>query len=120
MKRLWFKKKMRDAILLGVKTRTSRTHPLDVGHEYLAVSGSRFKAQPFGVIKIESRFPTTLRKICEDLYQEEGFSSPKDAWMFVTKELPQYQTSEILYTHRFSFRPEAPTAEPSPTGETKA
>src|SRR5436853_5273 len=53
VKRLFFKKEMKDAILAGKKTTTVRDHRLDLG-EYKAVSGSRFHAKPFAVLDIIS------------------------------------------------------------------
>jgi hypothetical protein len=85
MRRVWFKREMREAILAGRKTATTRTRPLPLG-EVLAVSGSRFKAVPFAIIKIVDRIPTTVENVIACFYAEEGFESPEAMGAFLDKE----------------------------------
>jgi len=100
MKRVWFKREMKEAILARKKTATTRTHALPLG-ECQAVSGSRFKAKPFAVLKIMDRFPTTLENVIRMFYKEEGFQSPDDMVKFLTKERLLLKAQGPVYFHRF-------------------
>lgn len=81
MRRVWFMKEMRDAILARKKTATTRYHPLKL-ESYQAVCGSRFNAVPFAILKIESRIPTTWGNVVLQFYREEGFDTPGDMIRF--------------------------------------
>jgi len=101
MRRVWFKREMKEAILAGRKTATTRTHPLALG-ECLAVSGSRFKTVPFAVIKITDRFPARVEDIINSFYREEGFSSPEEMGAFADRErLPLIDAKNPVFFHRF-------------------
>lgn len=106
MRRLWFKADMKDAILEGRKNRTTRTHPLKVGEDYQAVSGSRFKAQPFAILQIVSMFQTTAHALIHNNFEQEGFESPQQMtdWLMKAKLLDKWVQSDGLYTHRFEIK----------------
>lgn len=101
MRRLWFKKEMRQAILDNKKVSTSRDHPIPLG-EVLAVSGSRFKAEPFAVLSIQDRIPTTKQTIIEMFYKEEGFDSPAEMILYAKKNR-LLQKGGTVYYHRFKI-----------------
>jgi hypothetical protein len=102
MKRLWFKKEMKDAILLGKKTATTRIKPLNVHERYQAVNGSRFKAQPFAVLEITSRREVhDLTYHCINHFRQEGFSDSVEMGNYIHDNLPQYLTTRPLYYHTF-------------------
>jgi hypothetical protein len=101
MRRVWFKREMKEAILAGRKTATSRTHPLPLG-EVLAVSGSRFKAIPFAILNITDRLPMRVADIINSFYQEEGFDSPEAMGAFADRErLPIIMAKDPVFFHRF-------------------
>lgn len=100
MKRLWFKKEMRDAIVRGEKTSTSRKHPLKVGETYTAVCGSRFNAYPFAHVKIDSIQLLPFGDVARLHWKEEGFKSEKDMQTWISAHLPGYEGVELWY-HEF-------------------
>ena len=100
MNRVWFKGEMKEAILAGKKTATTRSHALPLG-ENQAVSGSRFKAEPFAILNVTDRFPTTLENVIRMFYREESFQSPDDMVRFLTKERLLLKTQGSVYFHRF-------------------
>jgi hypothetical protein len=103
MRRVWFKREMREAILAGRKTATTRTHALPLG-EVLAVSGPRFKAVPFAVIEILDRIRTTVENVIAEFYREEGFDSPEAMGAFLEKErLPLLDAQNPVFFHRFKL-----------------
>ena len=101
MRRVWFKREMKEAILAGRKTATSRTHPLPLG-EVLAVCGSRFKAVPFAILKITDRLPMRVEDTIALFYREEGFDSPEAMGAFADIErLPLIDAKNPVFFHRF-------------------
>ena len=115
MRRVWFKRQMKDATLAGRKTATTRTHPLLLG-EVLAVSGSRFKAVPFAVIEILTRSQTTVENVIAQFYREDGFDSPEAMRAFAKKERLLINKETAVFFHRFKVVKElAPTPTPTPT-----
>jgi len=101
MRRVWFKKEMRQAILDGKKVSTTRNHPIPLG-QVLAVSGSRFKAEPFAVLEILDRTPTTVSGVIRMFYEEEGFSSPQQMEAYAKKN-KLLQTDSQVWIHRFKI-----------------
>jgi hypothetical protein len=115
MRRTWFKKEMRQAILDGKKVSTTRDHPIPLG-QVLAVSGSRFKPEPFAILLIQDRIPTTAGNVLHSFYKEEGFASSEEAIAYAKKnKLLQkdctvfYHRFKIVETIRHQQRTEAPT-----------
>jgi len=103
MRRVWFKKEMRDAILEGRKTSTTRNHPLPLQPEkLLAVSGSRFKAVPFAVLEVHTRIPMTVQNVFEMFYKEEGFESVAEMYLY-SKKNKLLQNGGTVYFHRFKI-----------------
>ena len=101
MRRVWFKREMKEAILAGRKRATSRTHPIPLG-EILAVSGSRFNAVPFAILKITDRLPMRVEDIICSFYREEGFNSPEEMGAFADREhLPLIDAKNPIFFHRF-------------------
>jgi hypothetical protein len=101
MRRVFFKKEMRQAILEGKKVSTTRDHPIPLG-QVLAVSGSRFKAEPFAVLEILDRVPTTVRGVIRMFYEDEGFSSPQQMLAYAKKN-KLLQTDGQVWVHRFKI-----------------
>lgn len=102
MRRVWFTSEMRDLILAGKKSSTTRNHPLKL-EKYTAVSGSRFKAKPFAIIEIQGRIPTVWYRVYNMFYEEEGFVSPDAMYYFlVAKKLMGNHLDEVYY-HRFKL-----------------
>ncbi len=99
MKRVWFKKEMKQAILDGKKVSTTRDHPIELG-QVLAVSGSRFKAEPFAILEIQDRIPTTVSDVIRLFYKEEGFNSPEEVTAYAKKN-KLLQTENRVWYHRF-------------------
>ena len=99
MRRIWFKKEMKNAILEGRKTATTRDHPIPLT-QVLAVSGSRFKPQPFAILQIEDRIPTTKDIVFRMFYREEGFNSSEEMQAFAKKE-KLLETNEQVFYHTF-------------------
>lgn len=102
MRRVWFKKEMKEAILKGEKTATSRPHPLPL-EKVQAVSGSRYKAKVFAILDIWERVATKPSHVIGHLYREEGFSSPENMVDFMFKENLHWDEREPLYFHRFKL-----------------
>lgn len=101
MRRVWFKREMKEAILAGRKTATTRDYPLTLGKN-LAVTGSFYKAAPFAVLKVTERFPTTLENVIAWFYREEGFDSPEAMGAFLDRErLPLLDAKNPVFFHRF-------------------
>ena len=101
MRRVWFKREMKEPILAGRKTATTRAHPLPLG-EVLAVSGSRFNAVPFAIIKITDRIPARVEDVINSFYREEGFDSPEAMGAFAdAKRLPVINAKNPVFFHRF-------------------
>jgi hypothetical protein len=100
MRRIWFKKEMKTAILEGRKTATTRDHPIPLT-QVLAVSGSRFKAQPFAILQIEDRLPIVKDAVFRLFYREEGFNSTEEMQNFAKKE-GLLKTDGQLFYHTFS------------------
>jgi len=101
MRWIWFKKEMRQAILDGKKISTTRDHPIPIG-QVQAVSGSRFKAEPFAVLEIQDRVPTTVDNVIRMFYKEEGFSSPEEILAYAKKN-KLLQTDVLVWYHRFKI-----------------
>ena len=101
MRRVWFKKEMRQAILNGKKVSTTRDHPIPL-EQVLAVSGSRFKAEPFAVLSIQDRIPTTIENVIRMFYTEEGFTSPEEMVAYAKKN-KLLQTEDRVWFHRFKI-----------------
>ena len=114
MRRVWFTKEMKGAIVKGRKTATTRNHPLKLDEDYLAVSGSWFKAEPFAVIRITGRLPIILQRAIDCFYYEEGFDSGAEMLGFLIKKRFFKKTfrsvEDDAFFHRFevkAFDPEA-------------
>lgn len=104
MRRLWFKKEMKKAILEGRKRATTRLKPLHVGERFQAVSGSRYDAKPFAIIEITSRRKIdSLVEHCTKHYEAEGFQSSLDMAGYIRDNLPQYRKIRPLYYHTFTW-----------------
>jgi hypothetical protein len=101
MRRVFFKKEMRQAILDGKKVSTTRDHPIPLGR-VLAVSGSRFKAEPFAVLEIQDRIPTKIADVTQLFYREEGFTSPEEMAVYAEKN-KLLQTDNQVWYHRFKI-----------------
>jgi len=99
MKSLWFKKEMRQAILDGKKVATTRDHPIPIALA-LAVSGSRFKPEPFAVLDIQNRIQTRIEDVIRLFYKEEGFTSPEEMIAYAKKN-KLLQTDVPVWYHRF-------------------
>jgi len=102
MRRVWFKKEMREAILAGEKTATSRPHPLPM-ERVQAVSGSRFKAQVFAILEIVDRIPSTWRMVIRMFYSEEGFGSPEEMEAYGLKQGLVKNLDDPCFFHRFKL-----------------
>ena len=101
MRRIWFKKEMKQAILDGEKVSTTRDHPIPL-EKILAVSGSRFKAEPFAVLEIQDRIPATVENVIRLFYKEEGFSSPEEMTVYAKKN-KLLQTENYVFYHKFKI-----------------
>lgn len=102
MRRLWFKEEMRAAILQGTKTCTTRYHELKKGQQYRAVSGSRFKAKPFAVIKILTSIPTNWGVVTGGFYMPEGFKSQFAMTKYLIKnDLIRKDFDDLVFSHSF-------------------
>ena len=101
MRRLWFKKEMKYAILKGQKTATTRDHPISLG-QVIAVCGSRFKPEPFAILEIQGRLPIRKDSVIHMFYREEGFSSSEEMEAFAKKE-KLLQTNDVVYFHKFKL-----------------
>lgn len=92
---------MKEAILTGQKTATTRYRPLGVGEKYQAVSGPPFKAEPFAVVEIQDRIPSTWKTVVEMFYKEEGFDSPEKMSKFLWERKLIYSLDDAVFFHRF-------------------
>lgn len=101
MRRVWFKKEMREAVLTGRKTVTTRDHPLPLT-EVQAVSGSRYNANPFAILDIYMRYPITTERVIEFFYQEEGFNSPEEMREYCRKN--RLLQNNFGYFHKFNVK----------------
>jgi len=101
MRFLWFKKEMRQAILDGKKVSTTRDHPIHLG-QVQAVSGSRFKAEPFAVLEIDTRLPMRIPDVIRMFYKEEGFTSPEEMIVYAKKN-KLLQNDVPVWYHRFKI-----------------
>jgi hypothetical protein len=101
MRRLWFKKEMRQAILDGKKVSTTRDHLIRLGL-ILAISGPRFKAEPFAVLSIIDATQMTVESVMQLFYAEEGFNSPEEANTYAKKN-NLLQTRKPVWYHRFKI-----------------
>jgi hypothetical protein len=101
MRRVWFKKEMKQAILDGKKVSTTRDHPIPLG-QIIAVSGSRFKAEPFAVLDIQDRIPTTVKDVIRLFYKEEGFTSSEEMVIYAKKNKLLQEDASVYY-HRFKI-----------------
>jgi len=99
MRWLHFKKEMRQAILDGKKVSTTRDHPIPLG-QVQAVSGSRFKAEPFAVLEIDTRLPMRIPDVIRLFYKEEGFTSPEEMVAYAKKN-KLLQNDVPVWFHRF-------------------
>jgi len=101
--RVWFKKAMRDAILEGRKTATSRNHRISrrAASSVLAVCGSRFKAVPFAVLRITAVEEMKPSEIFGQHYREEGFNSSEKMVDFADKERLHWDERVPMFFHRF-------------------
>lgn len=102
MRRVWFKKAMREAILTKKKTATSRTHPLPLG-KVQAVSGSRYNAKAFAILDVWERVETKPSHVIGRLYSEEGFNSANEMVDFMFKENLRWNERLPLFFHRFKL-----------------
>lgn len=100
MRRVWFKKEMRELILAGKKDGTTRTHPLKL-EEYTAVSGSRYAAVPFAIIKIVDCLPMTWEKIARLFHVQEGFETPAAYLDYVHKQKLLTDWNQEVFYHSF-------------------
>lgn len=101
MRWVWFKKEMRQAILDGKKVSTTRDHPIPLG-QVQAVSGSRFKAEPFAILEIQDRIPTKIENVIRMFYKEEGFISPEEMIAYARKN-HLLQNDVPVWYHRFKL-----------------
>jgi len=101
MRRIWFKKEIKQAILNGKKVSTTRDHPIPL-EQVLAVSGSRFKAEPFAILEIQDRIPTTVENVIRLFYKEEGFSSSEEMTAYAKKN-KLLQTENNVFYHKFKI-----------------
>ena len=99
MRWVWFKKEMKQAILDGKKVSTMRDHPIPLG-QVQAVSGSRFKAEPFAVLEIHQCIRARVRDVINLNYAEEGFTSPEEMRAYCKKN-KLLQTDSLVWFHRF-------------------
>ena len=97
---------MKEQLLAGKKTSTTRYKPLRVGETYLCVGGSRFKAQPFGYVTIKETIPTKWFRVFQLHYKEEGFETAGVMLAFVNKEKFIRNTAEDeVFWSSFEFKP---------------
>jgi hypothetical protein len=101
MRRTWFKKEMRQAILDGKKVSTTRDYPIPIG-QVEAVSGSRFKPEPFAILEIQDRIPTKVEDVIRMFYKEEGFNSPEEMVAYAKKNKLLQNDVRVWY-HRFKI-----------------
>jgi hypothetical protein len=101
MRYVWFKKEMRQAILNGKKVSTTRDHPIPIG-EVKAVSGSRFKPEPFAILEIQDRISTKIADVIQMFYKEEGFASPEEMVAYAKKN-KLLQNDVPVWYHRFKI-----------------
>lgn len=92
---------MKAKILAGKKTMTTRDHPLPL-EDVQAVSGSRYSAEQFAILRIEGRAPTTIESVAHYFYQEEGFDSEQEMNDFIDKKMGRYRTAPALWRHKFT------------------
>lgn len=98
--RIWFTRQMREAILAGRKTATTRDHQKGLG-DWLAVGGSYFSADPFAVITITENSESTWEHSLEN-FRAEGFESLEGMHRFAYETgLDRYAKAPHLYFHRF-------------------
>lgn len=102
MRRVWFKQEMKQLILEGRKTATSRPHPLPT-EQVQAVSGSRFKAKVFAILEITTRIPSTWRNIIRLFYDVEGFRSPEEMEAYGLKQGLVKNCDDPAFFHRFKL-----------------
>ncbi len=95
---------MRDRILAGKKTSTTRLHRLNVGEVYDAVSGSRFSAKPFAKVKILSVWEGSWTTITSERFREEGFESPEAMREWCRKKGLTYEKAWSLFCHDFEVK----------------
>jgi len=103
MKRVWFKVEMRDAILAGRKTATTRDHLLPLG-DVRAVTGSRYAATPFAILTIRDRLATTLASVVSRHYREEGFASPELMHGYALAHGLPHEMAAHVWFHRFQVK----------------
>ena len=101
MRRVWFKKEMREAILEGKKIATTRDHVLPL-EEVLAVSGSRFKAEPFAILRVHTRLPMQKENVIQMFFEEEGFNSSEEMIAYAKKNR-LLETNDTVYFHKFDL-----------------
>lgn len=100
MRRIWFKEEMKNAILNGNKTATTRDHQKALG-EWEATTGSFDQAKPFAIINITENSPNTWAHSLAH-WKEEGFDSKEDMHRFAFETgLNRYSRAPVLYFHRF-------------------
>lgn len=99
--RLWFKADMRDLVLAGKKTCTTRLHRLNVGEVYDAVCGSRLNAKPFAKVKILTAWEASWPTITSERFREEGFASPQAMTEWCIKNGLTYHKTWSLFCHDF-------------------
>jgi len=102
LRRVWFKKEMREAILTGRKTATTRDHPLPL-EKVQAVGGSRYKAQVFAILEITDRLPVIWRDVIRMFYHEEGFSSSDEMQSYALKHGLTQNLKRPMFFHRFKL-----------------
>lgn len=103
LRRVWFKQEMRERILDGRKVATTRNHALPLA-DVLAVSGSRFNAEPFAILTIQDRIPTNVESVYNLFYREEGFETTQEMKDYAHKEkLLQNVDGQVFY-HKFKLK----------------
>ena len=101
MRYVWFKQEMKQAILNGAKTATTRDHALPK-EQVLAVTGSRFHPEPFAILEITERFQTSVENVTRKFWREEGFQSQEGMVEFC-KTNGLLQTEKPVFFHKFKL-----------------
>jgi hypothetical protein len=88
---------MRDAVLAGKKTMTSRSQRYANGEHFATSQGKKFAR-----IKVTDSYSTNWEAILNDRFKEEGFESPEQmrAWA-VANSLGHYAQLKTMWTHTF-------------------
>ena len=109
MRRVWFKKEMKEAILAGKKNRTTRYHQIPLG-QVQAVCGSRFNAEAFAKLEILTNYGTTWGEVIRRCHRQEGFETEEEMRQFGQKvgllKGVGYDDDHV-YTHDFAVIPDS-------------